>query len=196
MNLRKDHYHTDLISQLCEFSVTTVVTVWANGSSDLAPYHMTLIYWTIDVLVNEPPKLEWIYNFQQRMSWLPQRWRTQRNAIRNANCRIRESSNLWTHIALPGFPGSMLVWVSVNPTHMTFCCTECVCIWALIKCADFAWLKHVVPLKYYELCQHGRYVLFSTFGSWDDNVGLDSYATIHLQLRPQIKQEDPLNLSI
>ena len=28
-----------------------------------------------------------VYNFQQRMSWLPQRWRTQRNAIRNANCR-------------------------------------------------------------------------------------------------------------
>ena len=27
------------------------------------------------------------YNFQQRMSRLPQRWRTQRNAIRNANCK-------------------------------------------------------------------------------------------------------------
>lgn len=27
------------------------------------------------------------YNLQQRMSWLPQRWRTQRNAIRNANCK-------------------------------------------------------------------------------------------------------------
>ena len=27
------------------------------------------------------------YNFQQRMSRLPQWWRTQRNAIRNANCR-------------------------------------------------------------------------------------------------------------
>ena len=28
-------------------------------------------------------------HFQQRMSWLPQRWRTQRNAIRHANCRIQ-----------------------------------------------------------------------------------------------------------
>ena len=28
-----------------------------------------------------------IYNFQQRMSRLPQRWRTQRNAICNANCK-------------------------------------------------------------------------------------------------------------
>ena len=27
------------------------------------------------------------YNFQQWMSWIPQRWRTQRNVIRNANCR-------------------------------------------------------------------------------------------------------------
>jgi len=27
------------------------------------------------------------YNFQQRMSGFPQRWRTQRNAIRNANCK-------------------------------------------------------------------------------------------------------------
>ena len=28
-----------------------------------------------------------LYNFQRRMSRLPQRWRTQRNAIRNANCK-------------------------------------------------------------------------------------------------------------
>jgi len=28
-------------------------------------------------------------HFQQRMSWLPQRWRTQRNAIRHANCKIQ-----------------------------------------------------------------------------------------------------------
>ena len=28
-------------------------------------------------------------HFQQRMSWLPQRWRTQRNAIRHANCEIQ-----------------------------------------------------------------------------------------------------------
>ena len=29
-----------------------------------------------------------INNFQQRISWLSQRWRTQRNAIRSVNCRI------------------------------------------------------------------------------------------------------------
>ena len=43
------------------------------------------------------------YNFQQWMSRLPQRWWTQRNAIRNANCTTSESSKLWTHIALPGY---------------------------------------------------------------------------------------------
>jgi len=29
---------------------------------------------------------------------------------------FRESSNLWTHIALPVTTGSMLIWVSANPT--------------------------------------------------------------------------------
>jgi hypothetical protein len=41
------------------------------------------------------------YNFQQRISWLSHRWRTQRNAIRNVNCRIQwiiESLN--AHCAL------------------------------------------------------------------------------------------------
>ena len=30
-----------------------------------------------------------IYNFQQRISWLSHRWRTQRNVISNVNCRIQ-----------------------------------------------------------------------------------------------------------
>lgn len=29
------------------------------------------------------------YNFQQRISWFSHRWRTQRNAISNVNCRIQ-----------------------------------------------------------------------------------------------------------
>ena len=32
---------------------------------------------------------KWHYNFQRWMSRFSQRWRTQRNAIRNANCRIQ-----------------------------------------------------------------------------------------------------------
>lgn len=56
-----------------------------------------------------------VKHFQQWMSWLPHRWRTQWNAIRHANCKISESSKLWTHLALPS--GSMSVGVSVHPHH-------------------------------------------------------------------------------
>ena len=42
-----------------------------------------LKYWPGLACINE------IKHFQQRMSWLPQRWRTQRNAIRHANCKIQ-----------------------------------------------------------------------------------------------------------
>ena len=55
--------------------------------------------------------------FQQWMSWLPHRWRTQRNAIRNANCdtlRVIQFSN--AHCG-PGIPGSMHVGVSENPNR-------------------------------------------------------------------------------
>jgi len=45
------------------------------------------------------------------ISRLPQRWRTQRNAKCSVNCRIRESSDLWTQIALEGSPSSMFVSV-------------------------------------------------------------------------------------
>ena len=47
------------------------------------------------------------------MSWLSQRWRTQRNAIRSVICTIREPSNLWTHIALEASAKSMPAWASV-----------------------------------------------------------------------------------
>ena len=52
-------------------------------------------------------------NSQQWMSWLSQRWRTQRNAIRSVICTIREPSNLWTHIALEASAKSMPAWASV-----------------------------------------------------------------------------------
>ena len=52
-------------------------------------------------------------NSQQWMSWLSQRWRTQRNAIRSVICTVREPSNLWTHIALEASAKSMPAWASV-----------------------------------------------------------------------------------
>ena len=39
-------------------------------------------------------------NFKRWISWFPYRWRTQRTAISNANCRIRESFDFWTQHAL------------------------------------------------------------------------------------------------
>ena len=65
-------------------------------------------------LTHVKKKNNWNQHFQQRMSWLPQRWRTQRNAIRHANCKIRESSKFWTQLA-PPLEGGMSVGVSVHP---------------------------------------------------------------------------------
>ena len=80
------------------------------------------------------------------MSRFSQRWRTQRNAIRNANCRISESSNFWTQIALPGTPGSIPVSVSVDTTRKSYVFVKYVIqcgIWFLLfsrqyglKCID------------------------------------------------------------
>lgn len=46
------------------------------------------------------------------MTRLLHRWRTQLNAKRNVNCRTRESSNIWTQMALSVQPVSIPVWVS------------------------------------------------------------------------------------
>ena len=46
-----------------------------------------------------------IYNFQRWMSRLSQRWRTQRNAIRNANCRIQ-----WIIKSLNAYCASGYTW--------------------------------------------------------------------------------------
>ena len=43
----------------------------------------------LDVFLYQYALSEMSNHFQQRMSWLPQRWRTQRNAIRHANCKIQ-----------------------------------------------------------------------------------------------------------
>ena len=115
MNLRKDHY---IISVLWHFlnTISTLCAYVGRSSSWSSTKHSTLYFLTLCLknIMNKQFK----NNFQQRISWLSHRWRTQRNAISNVNCRIRESSNLWTHIALFGIPKSMLVWVSVNTSKL------------------------------------------------------------------------------
>jgi hypothetical protein len=52
------------------------------------PFRSMLLHYT-PMYVNRMLCLYNIYNFQQRISWLSHRWRTQRNAISNVNCRIQ-----------------------------------------------------------------------------------------------------------
>ncbi len=59
---------------------------------------------------------EYKYNFQQRMSRLPQLWRTQRNAIRVANCKtswIIKTFN--AHCAVGFFPVACLLECLCTP---------------------------------------------------------------------------------
>ena len=64
----------------------------------------------------EQPK--WTYNFQQRMSRFPQRWRTQRNAIRNANCKTSWIIKILNaHCASGIFPVACLPECLYNPTQ-------------------------------------------------------------------------------
>lgn len=51
------------------------------------------------------------YNSKRRIAWFPQRWRTQRDAIRNVNCRTCESSKFWTQMA--PWDHGISVWVSI-----------------------------------------------------------------------------------
>ena len=121
MNLRKDHYHTKIHTIYIPF----IVSVWMQWMRTffmwmyLFSFYKHYITYKKNLIFSniwENSKIS--YNLQRRISWLSQRWRTQRNAIRNANCRLSESSKFWTQVALPGFPGSMLVSVSVTLTHI------------------------------------------------------------------------------
>ena len=81
----------------------------------------TLIFW------KTKNKIE--YNFQQRISWLSHRWRTQRNAISNVNCRpqwIIESLNAYCTLWYSG----EYACFSISKHHQTPS-LEVVWIWAL-----------------------------------------------------------------
>ena len=128
MNLRKDHYHTLWIHTILH----PLPDVRSGGDLQLKNMFCSFLHQNTLFIIEHKPILQhtkstsWQhtsitkkhYNLQRRISWLSQRWRTQRNAIRNANCRLSESSKFWTQVALPGFPGSMLVSVSVTLTHI------------------------------------------------------------------------------
>ena len=62
-----------------------------------------------------------IYNFQQRISWLSHRWRTQRNAISNVNCRIQWIIESLNAPCAPWYSGEhACLSVMVFSTFITF----------------------------------------------------------------------------
>ena len=62
------------------------------------------------------------YNFQQWMSRLPQRWRTQRNAIRNTNCKTSWIIKILNaHCAPRNFLGAYLSECSWTPLNSDNC---------------------------------------------------------------------------
>ena len=67
-------------------------------------------------VVSMKPKIH--YNFQRWMSRFPQRWRTQRNAIRNANCKTSWIIKILNaHCAFGIFPVACLsecLWISLS----------------------------------------------------------------------------------
>ena len=98
-------------------------------------------------------------NFQQRMSWLPQRWRTQRNAIRNANCRTSWIIKILNaHCASGICLGACLVWVSLTPLACFVSQPDYGAAWdkAVLECF-WPWrLRLHEPLVTLLCCVHGR----------------------------------------
>ena len=111
MNLRKDHYWITwcwagpighvlasyYLSISCApfvvFEVFAVNAVWGLGFCSPFPvcFKGYVLYTLFEVTECLLLTFESVnqYNFQQRISWLSHRWRTQRNAISNVNCRIQ-----------------------------------------------------------------------------------------------------------
>jgi len=83
------------------------------------------------------------YNFQRWMSRFPQRWRTQRNAIRNANCKTSWIIKILNaHCAFGIFPVACLsecLWIPLSAS--LFC--RLAAGWFGFDCF---WLS---PLKFY-----------------------------------------------
>jgi hypothetical protein len=84
----------------------------------------------------------YIYNFQRWMSRFPQRWRTQRNAIRNANCKTSWIIKILNaHCAFGIFPVACLsecLWIPLSVGLLT---------WAWLVWATFlSWIDYGVVL--------------------------------------------------
>jgi hypothetical protein len=137
-----------LLLHPCDIIITTVIcliatTEWRQGPANSlgSPCRKCTNVIVLSVCVFAVPSMHsWsafvvINTFQQWMSWLPHRWRTQRVAIRNANCEtLWIIKTLNAHCA-PGIPGSMSVRVSVKLYHSSILGT-----WMVFGvCGAFTW---------------------------------------------------------
>ena len=142
-------------------------------------------------------------HFQQWMSWLPQRWRTQRNAIRHANCKIQ-----W-----------VIKTLNAPCTSSEVCLLECLSLPTQKPARDFVsrllakriysgwvcWDEGVMPSENAPFASTRKSV---SFIPKDDATSCKSEPThcliehgydrcfVNTQLGPPISQEYPLNLSI
>ena len=142
MNLRKDHYHTDPRSSIRESGpwpspVTTNAAAMLRGLGGWIDYNYCPSFfqrnWHWPKNLNQRGSVPRVcsfvfasaaaphlttYNFQQRMSRFPQRWRTQRNAIRNANCKTSWIIKILNaHCAFGIFPVACLsecLWIPLS----------------------------------------------------------------------------------
>jgi hypothetical protein len=89
----------------------------AKGGCECGSFGINMI--DTNVATPFPSKTnKYIYNFQRWMSRFPQRWRTQRNAIRNANCKTSWIiKTLNAHCAFGIFPVACLsecLWIPLS----------------------------------------------------------------------------------
>ena len=127
---------------LCRARTTTVLS--AAACTGPIPPQLKILpsnyYEKVDVVVI--PKII-PYNFQQWMSWLPQRWRTQRNAIRSANCNTSRIINILNaHCAVWEFLAACLSECQRYPTCLVYAMTDCE-HW-INSCSKSFWYCHAV----------------------------------------------------
>ena len=113
---------------------------WLFGLPLYFQAYVSFIYPTCVIECNKwafvPVKL---YNFQQRISWLSHRWRTQRNAISNVNCRIQWIIESLNAPCAPWYSEEHAC-LSVINISTSSTCVEC-WMWGFFLC----WLHGQLP---------------------------------------------------
>ena len=93
-----------------------------------------------------------LYNFQQRISWLSHRWRTQRNAISNVNCRIQWIIESLNAPCAPWYSEEHACLSVINiSTSTTFVCWVVGCgglLLASLRSAPLKYISGTIPVHW------------------------------------------------